>query len=256
YRRVKLIDLMYQVYLRKIADVISDKEKFAEVISEFLSEIKKIPLNRTRKKPLIGIVGEIYLRFNSFGNGDLVRQLESLGAEVHLAPFTELIFYGTNTLKALGDSLFGNISDKINHYLVKRLDNQVFELFKDSLTRPDFGQGRDADMIVKYGRQYVGNHCAGEGPLTLGAIEEYCRHGADGVIMIGPMGCLPNITFKGLFEQVRDFLPDHLKDMPRMEITVSESLNFKNILTRIEPFVNQANDYMRNKEDIVISTQF
>ncbi|MCY3412724.1 MAG: hypothetical protein INQ03_13890 [Candidatus Heimdallarchaeota archaeon] len=243
-RNIKLMDMIYQVYVRKVADVLGDQPAFEAMVKEYLAEVEKIPKNTERKRPLIGLVGEIYLRLNPYSNGDLIRQLEMLGAEVHLAPIMELIFYGTKTLNTLGDSLFGGIVDTFRWELVRKIDDKVFALFEDSLSRPEFGRGRDVKRVVEFGRGYTGSYCAGEGPLTLGAIEEYARHGAHGMIMIGPMGCLPNITFKGMFESVRDHLPDEIKEMPRMEITVSESLNFKNVLTRIEPFVNQAKDYM------------
>jgi predicted nucleotide-binding protein (sugar kinase/HSP70/actin superfamily) len=224
-----------------------DDKEFHNMVVEFLAEIRKIPVNRARKKPLIGLVGEIYLRVNPYTNGDIVRQLESLGAEVHLAPLSEFIFNGTEDIKVFGDSLFGKFLGKLKYKYLKRLDASVVKHFEDGLMRPNFGQGRDADTVAKYGKQYTGNYCGGEGPLTLGAIEDYARHGADGVIMIGPMGCMPNIIYKGLFEKVKDYLPENRTGMPLIEITISESLNFKNMRTRIEPFINQAKDYLKTK---------
>ena len=45
------------------------------------------------KKPLIGIIGEIFVRSHRFSNEDLVRKVEALGGEVWIAPVEEWIYY-------------------------------------------------------------------------------------------------------------------------------------------------------------------
>ena len=51
------------------------------------------------QKPVVGIVGEIYIRSNRFGNNDLVRKVEEFGGEAWLAPITEWITYVNYTGK-------------------------------------------------------------------------------------------------------------------------------------------------------------
>ncbi len=45
------------------------------------------------RKPLIGIIGEIFVRSHKFSNEDLVGKVETLGGEVWLAPVEEWIYY-------------------------------------------------------------------------------------------------------------------------------------------------------------------
>ena len=43
------------------------------------------------ERPLIGMVGEIYVRSNVFSNENVIKKVEELGGEVWLAPFGEWI---------------------------------------------------------------------------------------------------------------------------------------------------------------------
>ena len=42
-------------------------------------------------RPLVGIVGEIYIRSNRFGNENLIKKVEELGGEAVLAPLRDLV---------------------------------------------------------------------------------------------------------------------------------------------------------------------
>ena len=56
------------------------------------SDFENIP-RESGRRPLIGIVGEIFVRSNRFSNEDLIRKVEALGGEAYLAPVEEWIYY-------------------------------------------------------------------------------------------------------------------------------------------------------------------
>jgi len=53
-----------------------------------LSYCKKIG-----SKPLVGMVGEIYVRLNDFANDYIIKKLNTMQIEVYLSPFSEWIYY-------------------------------------------------------------------------------------------------------------------------------------------------------------------
>jgi len=55
-----------------------------------------VPVHRDATTPLIGVVGEIFCRLNTFSNEDLVRHLEEYGGEAWISDITEWVWY-TNT---------------------------------------------------------------------------------------------------------------------------------------------------------------
>jgi hypothetical protein len=57
------------------------------------NRFRAIAPRRKRDLPLIGIVGEIFCRLNTFSNEDLVRSLEAYGAEAWVSDLVEWIWY-------------------------------------------------------------------------------------------------------------------------------------------------------------------
>jgi predicted nucleotide-binding protein (sugar kinase/HSP70/actin superfamily) len=84
---------LYRNYLKKIQTMIKSKNGSSpELMDEMKSSFSRIPkTNGTR--PLIGIIGEIFVRLNIFSNEDVIRKIEALGGEVWLAPMEEWLFY-------------------------------------------------------------------------------------------------------------------------------------------------------------------
>ena len=48
---------------------------------------------RNEDRPLVGVVGEFYVRLHDGANQDILRKLEAEGAETWLAPMTEFFSY-------------------------------------------------------------------------------------------------------------------------------------------------------------------
>ena len=74
------------------------------------------------KKPLIGIIGEIFVRSHKFSNEDLVRKVEALGGEVWLAPVEEWIYY-VNAM-GLRKALLKKEKSVIINFLLKNLSKR------------------------------------------------------------------------------------------------------------------------------------
>ena len=54
---------------------------------------RRVPAHYDRERPLIGVVGEIFCRLNTFSNDDLIRKLEGYGAEAWLSDIAEWVSY-------------------------------------------------------------------------------------------------------------------------------------------------------------------
>ncbi|MDH3569972.1 MAG: hypothetical protein OER89_07280, partial [Gemmatimonadota bacterium] len=57
------------------------------------AEFAALPVDRRELRPLIGLVGEIYLRFNTYSNQDVARQVENAGGEVTVATLMEWLYF-------------------------------------------------------------------------------------------------------------------------------------------------------------------
>ncbi|MFC1679102.1 acyl-CoA dehydratase activase [Elusimicrobiota bacterium] len=257
-RKVQLTDLIYQKRLREAAEAMADPDKLIAVLDGFVREIKTVPQDRAQTKPLIGVVGEIYLRMNDYANGEIIRQLEAQGAETFLAPMSEFIYNGIEfppmgKFKWRDLIRYKGIVKLLNHFIsrgfLRYFDDDIFRVIGKGLRRPHFSRGQDVRKVIDLGMKHTGGFDAGEGPLTLGAMEEFALHGAAGAVMIGPAGCLPNTISEALIGKMKAGLPPGKRDFPVLAVSMSESRNMKNVLTRTEALVYQAKQFLGDEAE-------
>ncbi|MDP2158515.1 MAG: CoA protein activase, partial [Nitrospirota bacterium] len=86
-------DNIYQQHLLKVCGILSTKNgNIEDALKKARREFESIHVQK-EEKPLIGIVGEIFVRSNRFSNEHLVRKIETLGGEAYLTPVDEWISY-------------------------------------------------------------------------------------------------------------------------------------------------------------------
>jgi len=81
------------------ADAGCQLESMVESMVRARERFQRVPAFYDREVPLIGVVGEIFCRLNTFSNEDLIRKLESYGAEACLSHISEWVDYTNNELK-------------------------------------------------------------------------------------------------------------------------------------------------------------
>ena len=87
-------DSLYQSHLNKICQIVENKEnkKVLDLLTGVLESAKKDFAGIKRKdeiRPVIGIVGEIYVRNHPFSNNEVIRKIEELGGVVEIPDFGE-----------------------------------------------------------------------------------------------------------------------------------------------------------------------
>ncbi|GBE34083.1 R-phenyllactate dehydratase activator [bacterium BMS3Bbin06] len=156
------------------------------------------------EKPLIGIVGEIFVRSNRFSNEDLVRRIESLGGEVWLSPVDEWIYYinlmslKKFLLKKDGSGIIQFFLKRIYQKRISRRFESPFEGFLKSLHEPYTGK------IMKKASPYLHESFEGEAILSIGKSIDMIERGAAGVVNAMPFGCMPGTVVTALMRGVSE----------------------------------------------------
>ena len=156
-------------------------------------------------RPVVGAVGEIYLRFNSFSNQDIIRRIEALGGEVWIAGIGEWVWY-TNSEekrklrgrgKGFGLSMTAaRIRHGIQHLDEKRLLSPLDALFSDRRDVP-------VERILSYSMPYLPQaYALGEMTLNAGNAVAFQRAGCDGVVDISPFTCMNGIVTEVVYPYV------------------------------------------------------
>jgi predicted nucleotide-binding protein (sugar kinase/HSP70/actin superfamily) len=167
---------------------------------------RSLPLEATRQRPLLGIVGEIFCRLNTFSNEELVRRLEGAGAEVWMNDVTEWVWYSN-------DEQAREFARNRQRYSVSGMRAKLRNLFqkKDehalvSIFREDF-RGReepnDIRKVLDCAEPYLPREGAsGEMVLNVGKAIYFARKGLDGVIDISPFTCMNGIICEAIYPRV------------------------------------------------------
>lgn len=201
-------------------------------------DFKKIPKNK-EERPLIGIVGEIFVRSHKFSNENLVRKIESLGGEVWLAPVEEWIYYVN--MMGLRKALIKKDRSAIIEFLLKKFFqkriehgySRYFRGFLKTLIEPDTGD------ILRKASPYLHDSFEGEAILSIGKALDLIERGASGIINAMPFGCMPGTVVTTLMRGIsRDF------GIPCLSIAYdgTESVTME---IQLEAFMAQAREYNR-----------
>ncbi|MBF0170423.1 MAG: CoA activase, partial [Nitrospinae bacterium] len=191
-----------------------------------------------RPRPVVGVVGEIYLRSHSFGNREVIRRIEKLGGEVWLAPIGEWLLYTTNRFiensrrdKNYLDLLKGYMQDRIQ----KRDEHRLYRPFEQFLRNGlDEATGRTLERAAPY----LHHTFEGEAILGVGKGVEYARRGLAGVVNILPFSCMPGTVVAALSGKIRD---DH-DAIPWLNLDY-DGMEDSGVKTRLEAFMYQAQQY-------------
>jgi predicted nucleotide-binding protein (sugar kinase/HSP70/actin superfamily) len=156
-------------------------------------------------RPLIGVVGEIFCRLNTFSNEDAVRRLEQAGAEVWLSGITEWIWY-TVSEQYRNLRLRGKVvsMETASTWIRERVQHHDEQVLLDPF-RNDFAGYEEpgVEEVVEVARPYLPQDGAlGEMVLSVGRAIRLAARGVDGIIDISPFTCMNGIVCEAVYPRV------------------------------------------------------
>ena len=184
--------------------------QFNKNIKYMIEEFDKLPLLDI-KKPRVGVVGEILVKFHPVGNNRIVELLEREGAEAVVPDFIGFFLYCAENGNFKADHLGASKKSKF----ISNLVVSVFEFFRRSSKRylrnsERFTPPSTIKDMVKLAQPYVsdGNQ-TGEGWLLTAEMVELIHMGVPNIVCTQPFGCLPNhIVGKGVIKELRLAFPE------------------------------------------------
>lgn len=184
--------------------------EFNKNIRSIVKEFDEIELLNI-KKPRVGIVGEILVKFMPAANNYLVDLLEAEGAEAVMPDLMGFLLYCAENANFKKDYLGASKKSAfINNSVIKLLEwfrKGAKQALKESkrFTPPATIQetANLAKDLVSLGNQ------TGEGWLLTGEMIELIHNGAGNIVCCQPFACLPNhIVGKGVIKELRAAFPE------------------------------------------------
>ena len=183
--------------------------KFQKLCRAVIRDFDRLPIT-DEKKPRVGIVGEILVKYAPAANNHLVDLLEAEGAEAVVPDFVDFFmysFYNTNfRAEHLGASrksrLLCNLSIKSVNLIRKAANDELIHSHHFTPNARINELAEYASPIVSIGNQ------TGEGWFLTGEMMELIHSGVMNIVCIQPFGCLPNhIVGKGVIKEIRKTYP-------------------------------------------------
>ncbi len=224
---------IYNEYLNKICEGVIRDYDLLEILEEASSKFLKLPRKYHERKPVVGIVGEIYVRSNPFANEHIIENLEDLGVEVWMPTIGEWIHYVnyTSKIQALREKQFRKLLGLlIEIYFQNRIEKKLSENFNNMLrSMPE----PDVKTLLKYANGFLDPRFEGEAILSIGKSIDYMKKGVRGIVNVIPFTCMPGGVVDALLKRLKE-----VKDIPMFTVTF-DGQKETNTRNRLEAFVYQ-----------------
>ncbi|HEY6010602.1 MAG TPA: acyl-CoA dehydratase activase-related protein, partial [Nitrospirota bacterium] len=235
-------DRVYQAALARVTQAIEQRQDLVPALRGIYEDFMAIPIHE-RTKPVIGVVGEIYIRSNRFSNEDVVRQIEKLGGEAWVAPISEWLLYVNETAKVsakmnrswmalLKAYLTGHVQHKDERRFLSGFNGSLRSLHEPSI-----------EKTLRAAAPYIHHSFEGEAVLSVGKAIDYINRGVAGIVNVMPFTCMPGTIATAVLKRVRE---DH-QDIPLLNIAY-EGQGDSQTITRLEAFLHQAEAYQRARK--------
>lgn len=202
---------------------------------------------RDIKKPKVGVVGEILVKYHPVANNDIVGVIEEEGGEAVVLDLIDFFLYGMYNKKFNYEHLAGTrMQMNINAIAIKVLE-RLRKPARDALRQSKrFNEPSYIQDTAKSAMQVVsmGNQC-GEGWLLTGEMVELIENGVENIACLQPFACLPNhVTGKGMMKAMRKFSPK----ANIVAIDFDPGASHVNQLNRIKLMMTTAHRNMEERE--------
>jgi predicted nucleotide-binding protein (sugar kinase/HSP70/actin superfamily) len=161
---------------------------------------------RDREQPLIGIVGEIFCRLNTFSNENLIGSLETIRRRSLALRYRRMGLVhqlrGVPQAQAREPACgpWKRLGSWVRQRVQKRDEDRLVAVFKD-----DFAGREEPDIyeVLECARPYLPREGAfGEMVLNVGKAVYLAKKGAAGIIDISPFTCMNGIVCEAIYPQL------------------------------------------------------
>ncbi|MBC7960316.1 MAG: 2-hydroxyacyl-CoA dehydratase, partial [Vallitaleaceae bacterium] len=186
-------------------NIITFNRNIKKIVKEF-DALDRIDI----KKPKVGIVGEILVKYHPTGNNELVKVLEAEGVEVCVPDLLDFFLYTAYNAKFKYEKLNG----KKKTWVYSNLFIKIAELYRSPVKNAlrasrNFKAPTTIQEKAEHAQELIslGNQ-TGEGWFLTGEMVELVKHGVENIVCVQPFACLPNhVVGKSMIKPIRNKYP-------------------------------------------------
>jgi len=231
-----------KIYDQSLSKIVACIEKGANglhgTLKGIVSDFRNIPVDKRNRKPVVAVIGEIFMRDNDFCNGGLIRRLEEQGVETLLTPFAEWLTY--STYRYTRDSKWKRDT---GGYLKSKLQGFVQHLSEEYLLRSirqatDHSKNVPLNAMMNLCNAYVHRDYDGDPPIAMGTSVYLASQGISGIAAILPFTCMPGTLIASVSDSFRK---DH-NNLPWINIAY-DGQDSVSLDIRLQAFLFQVREF-------------
>ena len=184
---------------------------YRRLLREMVREFNDLPRRDEPRRPRVGVVGEILVKFQPDANNHVIDVIEAEGCEAAVPGLLPFFLSGLVTAQWEADAYGigkGSVAKKkAAVWFIEQLQAPARAALRAAGGTFDIEPStvelaRKASKVLSLGNQ------AGEGWLLTGEMIELIEHGVPNIVCCQPFACLPNhVVGKGMFREVRRRYP-------------------------------------------------
>jgi predicted CoA-substrate-specific enzyme activase len=187
-----------------VARIMETGRDFRPAFGRAVRRVAAVPAEKLGTRPLVGIVGEIYVRCDVFSNDEVIRAIERFGGEAWLAPLGEWVLYTAEFHRWVAGrrplDLPSLASAHLKNFFIQRQEHEAARIaspFLDDRREPPIRE------VVAEGRKFLPMNFSGEALITLGRAVIFARQGASLIVNVAPFGCMPGTITSALCREIQ-----------------------------------------------------
>ncbi len=204
-----------QSWLDKLYEAMLNKKhiKMNSVVDEIVESYDNIPYDETVRKPQVGVVGEILVKFHPDANNNVVKVIEDEGGEAVMPALMDFMLYCLYNTNFKSDNLGSKkMTATLCNMAIWYLEHNRAHVKTAMLKKPRFAKRvpNDISKTAEGAKDILQlGHCTGEGWFLTGEMVELIKNGVPNIVCVQPFACLPNhVTGKGMIKELRRKFPE------------------------------------------------
>lgn len=226
------IDCAYNIAIDKLCSYIERGNSVLTGVKAIIPKLESYTIKEENRqiKPVIGITGELFARFNKFSNNNLVANIEHLGGECRLTPLFFMDDWFKYSFVAPPTTRYQYIDAKIKDFYQDYISQKIIKCFIHLIPK----ECHSSKKLSKYIKPYFNNKMTDEVVLILGKTIDYFRTGVQGVIEVMPYTCM----FGNIALTIIQKIQEDFNNAPFLSFTF-DGLEQVILNNRLEAFIYQ-----------------
>ncbi len=209
----------------------NEPDRLFILASQAAREFREV--NNLQPLPSIGIVGEIYVKYNNYGNKNIINWLIDHGLEPHVPALSDFFtdafpnYSARVSGKIYKRSITGPVmkfAEKYMYGIIRKMESEVSSFPYHHPVGNPHEDAAEASKIINLNSQF------GEGWRIPAEFASFASRGINHVVSLQPFGCIANhIVSKGIEKRVRQLFPS----MNILFIDFDSGMSEANIFNRL-----------------------